>query len=204
MQLTKRIKIEEERILPEAERPHLQFDDPPSPSPGRWFGSAFDLDKANSFLHSCLGNKSSYFKIGGVYSGGKTGEYVSFIWFAIGLIGSGVLSAMGKDIWEALKGAYKKTMASNGGQRNVVEVAFEFEDLDIVFHYESRDNSKILDMFDDADSVIEEVKQSILINKDLFGKVKTLELRRQNDGSYICLLFSYRKCRKMIETKTKK
>jgi hypothetical protein len=204
MELSKRIRIEKEEVENSTEELLIQFDDPPGPSPARLVGPLYDLDVPLRSLQNDLQDKVSDLEVGGVYSQAYTGESYAILWVVLSGVAGGFLGAVGKDIWNALKKACRKIMERNSARRNVVEIGLEFDDLDVIFHYESRDGSKISDMLNDADSILEEIKNTLSHRGNIIGNVKTLELRRQCDGSFVCVLYAYKRCRKMIETRRKK
>ena len=71
------------------------------------------------------------------------------------------LGAIGQDIWSAIKKAMAKAVQRNGARRNVVEVPFEFEECDIIFHAESRSHAQMSQMFDDAGAALMRLKEDM-------------------------------------------
>ena len=202
MQLTDRIRLKTEEIKRPAKELQIQFDDPPGPGPARFVSPLYDLESPVSSLRKKLQEKVSDIEVGGVYSGAYTGESYAILWFALGGIAGGLLGAVGQDIWNALKKACKKIMERNGARRNVVEVALGFKDLDVILHYESRNPSDFPDMFDDADLILQELKDA-LSQKNMGAKTVELRLHRGRK-TYDCILYSYRRCEKMIQLRKKK
>lgn len=202
MQLSDRIRLKTEKINRPAKELQIHFDDPPGYSPARIVSPLFDLESPISSLKEDLREKVSEIEVGGVFSAAYTGEGYAILWFALGGVAGGLLGAIGKDVWDALKKACKKIMERNGARRNVVEVALTFNSVDIIFHFESRNPVRLSDMFNDGDSILQELKEA-LSQKSLAAK--TIELRLNRDGKgYDCVLYSYRRCKKLIQMQKKK
>ena len=183
----------------------FEFDDPPGPSPqGRERGPLFGLESPVSALKKDLGQKVSSIEVGGVFSAAYTGESYSIVWFALAGVAGGLLGAIGQELWDAIKSAYKKITQPYAARRNVAEVLLEFRDWDVVLHYGSRDPSKLPDMFDDADSILQELPSAIKALSSKGIKGKTIELRLQCDGKeYHCVIYSYRRCRRFFSAQGK-
>jgi len=202
MQLTKRIRLKEEKIKRPTKELQIQFDDPPGPSPARIAFPLYGLEPPVSSLRKDLQEKVSDIVAGGVTTRAFTGENYTILWLALGGIAGGFLGAVGQDIWNALKKACKNIIQRNWARRYVVEIALGFKDLDVVLHYESRNLSGFPDMLDDADLILQELKNA-LSQKNI--EAKTVELRLcHGRKTYDCVLYSYRRCKKMIQIGKKK
>jgi len=205
VQLSDRITVKSVKKERPSKELKVRFDDPPGPSPARMVVPIREVEAPVSSLRKALDGKVSALEAGGVSSHAYTGEsYVIVIFVLSGIVG-GILGAIGQDVWRALKRACSKIINSNSARRNVVEVALEFGDMDVILHYESRNPSKLADMFSTADSILEELKDALARKPDLIRGVKTIELRLKDDGkSYNCVFYSYRRCRKIIQMQSKK
>ncbi len=128
---------------------------------------------------------------GGVHSEAFTGESYAYLWFALGAVAGGLLNAVGQDLWNVIKTGFKKIFSKICVRRNVFEVAFSFKEIDVIFHYESRKPSSIPKMLDEADDILDELKKVFFDNKENLEGLRTIELRRQQDGSYGCVYYSY-------------
>ena len=113
-----------------------EFDFPPGYS-RRWIRPLFDREIVLAELTDSLRGRVRRVQVAGTSSGAHSGESFEILLIVLGLIGSGVLSAIGEDIWKAVKKAVMRS-AKRGPRRAMVEVAIEFEECDVVLHAESR------------------------------------------------------------------
>jgi len=205
MAFSENLTLDHLTVVGPSDKPQVQFDDPPGPSPARFVGPIHDKEKLLEDLTSDLGNQAYRVRIDGVYSGAFTGESYAIILFVLGGIAGGVLGAVGQDVWNAIKKAMAKALQRNGARRNVVEVAFEFEECDIILHAESRSAAQIPGMFDDADNALMQLKGELVERKSLPKGVEAIEVRADSQtGKRTHILYSYRRARLIMDELSKK
>lgn len=200
MAFSENLTLDRSEVVGPSDKFQIHFDDPPDPSPARFVGPIRDKERLLEDLTSGLGNQAYRVRIGGVYSGAYTGESYAIVLFVLGGIAGGVLGALGQDIWSAIKKTMGKALQRNEARRNVVEVAFEFEECDIILHAESRSPAKIPQMFDDADAALMQLKYELAEGKNLPDVVEAIEVRSDSQtGKTTHILYSYRRTRVMID-----
>lgn len=205
MGFSESLTLDDSAIIGPLDKLEVHFDDPPGPSPARCNCPIRDREKLLEDLTSNLGNESYLVQIGGVYSSAYTGESYAIVLFVLGGVAGGILGALGQDVWDAIKKTISKAVQSNGARRNVVEVAFEFEECDIIFHVESRSPDEIPHMFDDANAALMQLKEKLAKGKDFPSEVEAIEIRSDSQtGKTTNILYSYRRARMMMNDLSEK
>jgi hypothetical protein len=172
----------------------VTFDDPPGYSPAQWIQPIFDRDLLLSDLTNSLRGRVRAVQVAGTSSGAQTGESFEILVIVLAGIGGGVLGAVGRAVWDAIKNAVMRTV-KRGPRRALVEVAMQFEECDVILHVESRNPSEIPPMFDDADTMLEELKLRISPSAVLPQGAQTIEIRVSHNGDKVTnVLYSYPPC----------
>jgi hypothetical protein len=181
------------------------FDDPPGYSPSRWIAPLIDRDLVIAELTKSFRGRVSRVQVAGTCSGGYTGESFEIVVIVLGVIGSGILGAVGKDIWEGIKKAMMRTV-NRKPRRTLVEVAMQFQECDVILHAESRNASEVPATFDDADEFLKELKGRLAYGSALPQDAETIEVRVTSSAEKARnVLYSYRRAQFMmqeIESKT--
>ncbi len=178
----------------------VTFDDPPGHSSSRWKSSLFDREVSLAELTNSLQGRVNRIQVAGTCSGAYTGESFEILLIVLSGIGGGILGAVGKDIWEGIKKIIMRTV-KRGPRRALVEVALEFRECDVILHVESRSAREILNMFDDADEVLEQMKLRIGKEPAILERAQTIEIRtNSNSESATTVLHSYRRARFMMDS----
>lgn len=203
--LSKKTFDVEQKIEVETDGFHIKFDDPPGPSPARFVGPLPGVDKVQPNLEKLLKEKVPDLYIIGIYSGAYSDESYTAIIFLLGGLAGGLFEAIGQDVWNAIKKSVKQLLGKHGSHRNIMEVILDYSEMDVIFHYESRNFKKLPNMLDEVESVLEELKHS-LDNSDRKKHIleaKSIELRRQPSGVYACIRYSYRRSKKITKKDSK-
>lgn len=178
----------------------VTFQDPPAPGRARYTRPIGERQRLAEGLRDAIGSDAERAQLGGVRSVASAGDSYVIILFALGAIAAGMLGAMGADIWKTIKESMSKILQKNSADRNVVEVAMELDELDIIFHAESRTPGEIPSMFDDAASIVRRLKEDASFQGALPANVEAIEVRASaGDDRPSCILYSYRRARLMLE-----
>ena len=184
----------------------IKFDDPPGSSSARFIISILHgLETVQNELSNDLKDNLQNVGIGGIYSGAYTDETYAILIFALGGLAGGVLGAIGQDIWNAIKESCRKIFQHKGAKRNVLEVVINFENIDVILHFENRQAMSLPKVLDNADSILSELKQVMQEASPPIKSAKTIELRQiPGEESFNCVLHSYRKVEEVLNNLTKK
>ena len=176
----------------------VRFDDPPGYSPGRWTSTLFDRDETLDALRANTGNRVKYIDVQGVFSGAYSGEAYLIAVFILGGVAGGLLGAIGQDLWTATKAGINKLLTRHGAPHNLIEVAIEFKEYDVIFHAESTTSKDLPAMFDDADAVLERLAGLMADPKKFPKGARTIEIRASTKRKNIeTSYYSYRRIERL-------
>lgn len=176
----------------------VTFTNPPGYSPARWFSPLFERNEVLDALKSNLGKRADTVDIQGVFSGAYSGEAYIIILFVLSGVAGGFLGEIGKDLWTVLKNSISKLLTRHGAPHNLVEVAIEFKECDVIFHAESDTLEDIPSMFDDADDVLRQLAESMSDQEKIPKGLESIEIRAGAKGEKSnSVFYSYRRIEQM-------
>jgi hypothetical protein len=125
---------------------------------------------------------------------GFLGESAAIIIAVAAGIAGGMLSSVGKELWDLIKKGVLHLFRKNKSLENIVEVSIELQQYDVVIRVESISEDRLDRVLDDVPRLIQEIQHLANTNAKEIQEAQTLQLSI-DDSTGICTLdrHSYRR-----------